>query len=264
MTQQWSRRLYSQARVICVGGVLIGMLGFGAGQVRSDDWLGGTSEPASVSRAKAAHDTAVKRAEEVWLNAQKTAKQNYLRAVESSYQNAVSLKKSDEIASLKKIKDQLTQELVEIEVKLKGPSAIKTVTVDALIDGNSELWVTPTGMYWKSLGGAAKPGLHEGANAQTYINSAAWTPVWKIPENQNAADVSEPYALALGAPLNFAVQIVAIGGNPGVKDFASVTGVEQRDPVTIRSEGMNQVVSIPDTQNGSKWYRLKLTRVEQK
>ena len=135
---------------------------------------------------------------------------------------------------------------------------IDVIVVEALIDGDSELHLTPTGLYWKELGGS-KPGRHQGSNLPTYINAVAWMPQWGHPEAAYGFDQTEPLKITLGK-MNFAIEVLAIGGSYKDKTPAKIQGIDKRDPVTISSKDGEQVVSIPDHQGGDKWYRIRIYR----
>ena len=52
--------------------------------------------------------------------------------------------------------------------------------VEANIDGDSELHLTKSGIYWKELG-LVKPGMANRNHLPTYVNGKAWLPVWGNP-----------------------------------------------------------------------------------
>jgi hypothetical protein len=135
-------------------------------------------------------------------------------------------------------------------------SGIRDIVVEALIDGDSEFWVTPKGVYWKSLG-VGKPGRHQDRNEPTWINGKSWMPEWGKPSEYRGRDETKPLPLPVGTT-NFRLELQAVGGEKGCQ------GIQNRDPVTLRSEGENQVVSIPDSQRDSRWYRFRLYRSEGK
>lgn len=134
-----------------------------------------------------------------------------------------------------------------------APDPVEQLVVEALIDGNSELHITPRGIYWLQLHGGAKPGRHNGANEPTFINGRPWMPLWQNPKRERDEDRSALLPLPMGR-LDFDVQVLAIGQRRGEP------GVESRDPVTIRAEHLEQVVSIPDTQFDARWYRVRIYR----
>jgi hypothetical protein len=121
------------------------------------------------------------------------------------------------------------------------------------------LHLTPTGLYWKHLGGVSKPGLHRRNNFATYVNHTAWMPEWGRPQTTTAADQSKAYPLNLGT-LHFSVETLAVGGGDNDKTPDNIQGIEPRDPVTIADGNGEQVVSIPDRQFGAKWYRIRIYR----
>lgn len=136
----------------------------------------------------------------------------------------------------------------------------KEVLVEALIDGNSELHLTPNGLYWKQLpGSSSKPGRHFRNNLPTYVNHRPWMPEWGRPEKDTDADESKPLPLNLEG-IGFGVEVLAVGGDDNVATPDGIRGVERRDPVTIQDRGGEQTISIPDTQVGAKWYRLRMYR----
>ena len=49
--------------------------------------------------------------------------------------------------------------------------------VEALIDGDSELHLTPKGIFWKQ-GVWNRPGRDENHNYPTYVNDREWVPDW--------------------------------------------------------------------------------------
>jgi len=137
------------------------------------------------------------------------------------------------------IKDKLDE--YKNAQELAKPDAVPrtdTIIVEVFIDGDSKLHITPTGIYW-TAGTVAKPGA-------TNVNGNLWTPVWNNKE-------SEPYAMTI-VVLNFNVEVVHCSVERGQKVK------ESRDPVTIKLVDQEQVVSIPDSQPGSRWYTLRLFR----
>jgi hypothetical protein len=134
------------------------------------------------------------------------------------------------------------------------PGLVKPVEliVEAYIDGNTTLHVTPAGIYWKSHG-AAKPGKHDGRDEATYVNGQEWKPKWGQPGDRGD-DQSDGFRLALGSVRDLEVEVVACGREKGG------TGIEQRDPVTGAMTGEEYVVTIKDGQSGARWYRLKIAR----
>jgi hypothetical protein len=132
----------------------------------------------------------------------------------------------------------------------RASPAVREVVVEALIDGDSKLHVTPKGIYWTSHG-VSKPGLHEGANAPTFVNGATWMPTWSKP-GERGHDKSSAYPLNLNATLNYKVELVACGKQPGGSQ------IEKRDPIQAETAGGEIVITIPDHQLGSRWYRLRI------
>jgi len=133
-----------------------------------------------------------------------------------------------------------------------GRRPMDEFVVEAWIDGESELHITRSGIYWRE-NGAVKPGLQDGLNAPTYVNGKAWMPKWKNPKTNNGNDQSDLLRLPLGK-LGFDLQVLAVTRE------RNADGIDPRDPVTIHSAAAEQIVSIPDTQSGARWYRIKLYR----
>jgi len=74
------------------------------------------------------------------------------------------------------------------------------------------------------------------------------------PPKRNAGnDRSDLLPLPLGT-LNFDFEVLAITQQRGQR------GIDKRDPVTLRSQDGQQILSIPDRQLGSRWYRVRLFR----
>jgi hypothetical protein len=131
-----------------------------------------------------------------------------------------------------------------------APARGEQVFVEALIDGDSELHLSRKGFFWVS-GRAAKPGKHGGRDEPTYINDKKWLPVWGKPGEDQGPDRSQTYPFPLGR-LGFDVEIANISQSRGGP------GGEPRDPVSVRCRIDEQVIFIPDTQEGSRWYTLRL------
>lgn len=144
--------------------------------------------------------------------------------------------------------EQVTEELDH----LVPPACVRELVVEAFVDGSSEFWVTPKGVFWKSLR-VAKPGRHGGANEPTWINGRKWMPKWGKPGEERGFDETKPYPLPVGK-LDFKLKLLAVGTKKGCQ------GIERRDPVSLRTRRGALVVSIPDHRSGSRWYRFRLYR----
>ena len=124
------------------------------------------------------------------------------------------------------------------------------LVIEAFIDGNAELHITSDGLYWKERG-VDKPGLHDGHNDPTYVNGQAWQPVWGVPEKRRGNDQSDVLKLPIGKR-TYDVDVLAISEQRGNNLM------EKRDPVTIATKDDEQVVIVPDRQNGARWYTIEL------
>jgi hypothetical protein len=122
-------------------------------------------------------------------------------------------------------------------------------TVEALIDGNSELHITREGLYWMVPGGMAKPGLHEGAKESTYINGSRWKPKWRV-EGERGPDTSDIYPFPINS-LKLVVETENVAQKRSGKN-------ENRSPITTKMKGETFVVTIPDPEGGSRWYKLRI------
>jgi hypothetical protein len=123
--------------------------------------------------------------------------------------------------------------------------------VEAYIDGAAELHLGKEGFYWVE-GDSAKPGRHGGRNEPTYVNGEKWLPVWGKP-GEGGPDRSQPYPFKFASPC-YDLEIPSISTEQGVP------GRDVRDPVTVRCLKDEQVLFIPDTQEGARWYTLRLFR----
>lgn len=124
--------------------------------------------------------------------------------------------------------------------------------IDAFVDGPSTLHVTPEGLYWTN-GNNEKPGKWHGANEATYINGAAWNPVWGKPNARGGPDKSEPYPLKLNSvDLNF--HLISVTQERGQK------GHDKRTPPIAKRDGAEFTVIIPDPESGPRWYRFSLRK----
>ena len=126
----------------------------------------------------------------------------------------------------------------------------KEFLVEALIDGDSKLHIKPTGIYWEN-GEAAKPGHHDGQNEPTYVNGKPWQPVWANPDEEKGYDKSDLFALPIGQ-IDLDFKLVAVTERRGE------TGIDERSPVTMRTENGEQILLIPDEEDGDRWYTIRL------
>ncbi|WP_294382354.1 hypothetical protein [Prosthecobacter sp.] len=130
--------------------------------------------------------------------------------------------------------------------------SVTEFTVEALIDGGSQLHVTKEGIYWMVPGGEAKPGKHEGANEATYVNGSRWKPNWRL-EGDRGPDTSDVYAIKTTAP-KVIVETVSVSKKRFGKN-------ETRTPVVSSVKDDHFVVTIRDPEGGSRWYKLRIKAV---
>jgi len=134
---------------------------------------------------------------------------------------------------------------------LRSGEAPKEVIVQALIDGSTELRITAEGIYWAILGGVAKPGRHQGADEPTYVNGSAWRPRYEENRQDRGTDTSAVYRMPL-FPEMMKFELLAVGPE---KDS---NGVERRSPISERRSDKDYVLTIPDNDGGSRWYKIRL------
>ena len=139
-------------------------------------------------------------------------------------------------------------------LSIKAGAAPVSIIIEAYIDGDSNLVIIPDqGLQWNEAGTTAfRPGLHDNQNAPTYINDQKWSPAWSDGAQAGPGN-SDIFPADIPATGTWAVEVVSISDSRGA------SGIMDRDPVTIRKFGLNTVVSIPDSQGGACWYKLKLT-----
>ncbi len=129
---------------------------------------------------------------------------------------------------------------------------LDSFTVEALIDGGSELHVTKEGIYWMVPGGEAKPGLHEGSNEATYVNGSRWKPKWRI-KGDRGPDTSDVYPIKTTSP-KLASETVQVSKERFGKN-------ENRTPVVSSIKDDHFVVTIRDPEGGSRWYKLRIKAI---
>jgi hypothetical protein len=194
-----------------------------------------------------------------------TAKEKYDAAVQR-VENSL---KPAYIRELGKLKTDLTRAgkltqalAVDAEIKAKDatvagvPASIpglpaKSLIIEALIDGPSELRVQKEDLYWINEANA-KPGRHNGINEPTYVNEVAWQPEWENPADRGD-DKSKPYHLPERVdPGRFDFKLISVSTKRGDP------GIEQRDPIKAKGVGSDFSVSIPDKLSGARWYKFAL------
>lgn len=158
-----------------------------------------------------------------------------------------------------KLSNQITEMRPKAPPKPEKPKAITRLEIEVLVDGYSEVRVTPEGVYLVSKG-ASKPGRHGGRNEPCYINGKAWTPVWGKNDEDGGHDESEVHKVVLDPPgttplgMDWKFKMLGVGHKRGAATIA------ERDAVSTRGKRKEFTVDIPDTHAGSAWYRFELTR----
>ena len=129
----------------------------------------------------------------------------------------------------------------------------QSLVFESYIDGNTEIHLTPRGIYLKVIDHVAKPGTNDNHDDPTYLNGAIWKLRWKIPDQLRGPDETELLAMPIGRP-NFNMEWVSVGRERGVPER------KDRTPPSIRTEKDEQIVWIPDPESGARWYVIRLTR----
>ncbi|MEM1294793.1 MAG: hypothetical protein AAGH89_05465 [Verrucomicrobiota bacterium] len=128
----------------------------------------------------------------------------------------------------------------------------RELVIEALVDGSDELVVSKHGLSWISYG-AAKVGRHQGRDEPTYLNQEEWRPNWEESRKDRGRDASAVRRQPM-IPDLLQFQLLAIGPHQGS------TGIEERSPIAngYNEEDERYVVTIPDGQSSSRWYRFRL------
>jgi hypothetical protein len=194
-----------------------------------------------------------------------TAKEKYDAAAQRVENNL----KPAYIRELGKLKTDLTRAgkltealAVDAEIKAQDTSVAgappstpglpaKSLIIEALIDGPSELRVQKEDLYWINEANA-KPGRHNGAKEPTYVNDVAWQPEWENPADRGN-DKSKPYHLPERIdPGRLDLKLISVSAKRGE------SGVEQRDPIKAKGVGSDYSVYVPDKLSGARWYKFAL------
>jgi hypothetical protein len=138
---------------------------------------------------------------------------------------------------------------------LHAQTPTNEIVVEAFIDGNSELRVKKTGIYWINAEDA-KPGKHGGANFPTYINGQPWQPVWGKPRQERGQDKTSLHSLML-EPDKMEFTLLTVTATRGG------SGIEKRDEIKVGMVGDELSIFIPDTQSGARWYKFSLRKKEE-
>lgn len=186
-----------------------------------------------------------------WEVAQKSAgvvKTSLLMRAKHWYSNAITGLTGLEKTRVEKRAAEATK-LINAQFKY-----VNEFTVEALVDGDSSLCITPTGIYWEIRGGpAAKPGLWRDANEATSVNGVRWMPKWGQPDQRKGPDKTEPFYLNLG-PTDFSFEVESISPDRNKK------GMDPRDTPEMRTTRNEQSLFIRDSQDGARWYKIKFFR----
>jgi hypothetical protein len=95
---------------------------------------------------------------------------------------------------------------------LLAAPALANINVQAVVDGDSLLVITPSGLFWENLStpeqsNSAKPGFY-GTDLSTpgpsYVNGVAWMPTWGN-SNSRGADTSSVYPIDLSGYTGWSV-----------------------------------------------------------
>jgi hypothetical protein len=196
----------------------------------------------AVSEARMARDAAV-------LNAAEAARKELSKVMEAET-------RAGRLEPALAVKAQI--EKLPVKPEDAGASSATELIVQALIDGEMELHVTPAGLYWKwlgVLGSSVKTGDSGVMNEPVFVNGQSWKLTWDPPVvNVSAKTALLP--LKVGPVENLKVELVAVGPR------RTASGVESRDPIRSRVTSGEFVVAIPDSQPGSRWYTLLIVGIQ--
>jgi len=169
--------------------------------------------------------------------------------------------KSGDLAGANAASTRLVELSEELKVLTPGrpadPSAQAKdeTTVEAYIDGNTELHVSKQGLFWKVVGGESKPGRNDDKNFPCYVDSRKWQPEWKNKSTDRGPDTSEVYPLSTAFP-NLTAEKVSVSEERFGRNEPKHTGI------TYASQGGDFVVTIPDPEAGAYWYKIKIKAVK--
>jgi hypothetical protein len=155
-------------------------------------------------------------------------------------------------AKIKELQDEATKLAPRPISSRDEPETEETITVEALIDGNTELHVTTEGIYWMVPGGDAKPGLHNNGDEPTYLNGRRWKPEWRVP-GERGPDTSEDYPIKTASP-KLTVETLNVSRERSGKN-------ENRTPVATTVKDDHFVIKISDPEGGSRWYKLRINSI---
>ena len=122
------------------------------------------------------------------------------------------------------------------------------LVIEALVDGPSMFHVRADGVFWEN-GDNGKPGKHAGHDEPTYINGAAWTPRWGKSRELRGRDKTEMNRINLGS-IDLEFELIAVTQHRGE------TGIEQRSEIATKVDRNDFVITIPDPEPGSRWYKF--------
>ena len=133
-----------------------------------------------------------------------------------------------------------------------SPAAkVDELVIQAFIDGDSTLHVQKDKIWWKS-GRAARPGRWSSPEQPTYVNGEAWMPTWPDAKRNGGGESSAlPVSLST---LELDFQVLAISSDRGADE------IEKRTPPKTSLQGNRLDISIPDPENGAKWYKFVLRK----
>jgi len=128
---------------------------------------------------------------------------------------------------------------------------ITSFTINTFIDGGSELHIMQYGLKWIEVQDVSRPGFTDSDNiGVTYINDRGWIPIWSDRMTRGKGESS--IYLGRFAAGDWTFQLISCSL------VSNGDGILQRDPITIRRNGKESVLSIPDNQPGGRWYKIKL------
>jgi len=162
------------------------------------------------------------------------------------------------IAKAKLIETEKTlRQLGDAPVVL-GIADVRELVIAAVIDGRSDLHVTPTGIHWEHYS-YSKPGMWRREVTPILVNGSEWSPEWQNPKSPRGRDTSKPYRLRVGH-LDFKLELLGGPDLPAVLKRYH-TGGTNPGRVSLQRGEKEMIVSITDSGGGAGWYCFRLIRL---
>lgn len=131
---------------------------------------------------------------------------------------------------------------------------VEKLTFSAYIDGRTDLYITPIGLYWKHYKDG-RPGATATRDLGTRAGDQVWTPRWGRPY-----EIGPEYSTLW--PVDFRTtqlefELLAVGSKPDAE------GMVPRGKMQLRRESDILVASFDDSAPGAAWYRFEIRRLRE-